>query len=197
VNEVGRAVVDIIVVTLMTQALPIVYIVAQVWIILHRLNVVRLKPFVTAAHLASIRVTFKNSLTPSQIVRAAPTLRVPRVATLGYALAFYAAIGVPVGLFQAMINHIRVGAPELFTANLARAKRRIGKRAAAPRAINMSPYMRRRPLKLLATVLTNGSYLLGLRLRGARTRAVPLLGILGPTAVGLLADDCPAGLAGL
>lgn len=196
-NEVGRAIVDIVIVALVAQALPVVYIVAQFGKVLHGLDVMRLKSLVTAAYLASVPTSFKHGLTPSQIVGATPTLGIPRIATLSYTLAFHTAIGVLIGFVQSAVYHIRVRPSESLATNLADTKRRVGKRMAAQGAIDSPPNVRRRPLQLFAAMLTGNGHFLRLGLRRTLTRAISLLGILRPTAVGFFGDDCPTGCAGL
>jgi len=197
VNEVRRAVMHIVIVALVAQALSVAYVMPQFWEILDRLDMMGLKTLVLTAYLAGVLVTLKHSPTPSQIIWTTAALRIPRVATLGNALAFYTAIGVLVRLFQATVNHIRIGSPESFAADCTRAKRRVGKRAAAARAVDCATNVRRRPLKLFSAMLTKHRHLLGLGNGRALTRTVPLFGVLVPATVGFFGDDCPAGFTGL
>jgi len=187
----------IVIVALMAQALPVVYIVAQFREVLHRLDVMGLKPFVTAAYLASVVVTLKYSLFPSEVIGTTATLRIPRVTSLGYALAFYAAIGMLVWLAKALVYQAGIGAPELPITDLARTECGIGKRPATPRAVDVPADVRGRPFKLLAAMLTDDCHFLGLGLRRTFTRAVPLFGVLIPTAVRFFGDNCPTSFAGL
>lgn len=187
-NEIGCAIVDIVIVALVTQALSVTYIVAQIGPVLHGLDMMGLKSFVTTAYLTAVLVTFKHGLTPSQVVGAATTLGIPRIPALGYALARHTAIGVFV--------QRRIGALELLVANLASTERGIGKSATLARAIDMLAHMRRGAAQLLAAVLTHGCNFLRLSNSRARARAVPLLGVLGPATVGALGYGLATRLTG-
>ena len=183
-NEVWSAVVDGIIMALMAQALPVVYVVAQLREVLNGLDVVRFWALMPAAYLASIAVSFKHGLFPSEVVRAASALGVPMVAAFCDALALNAAIGV-------LVQHA-VSTSELLAADATRTERGIGKGLTAPGTIDSATDMRGGPLEYLTAMLTDNRYLLGPGARGARTGAIPFLGILVPITVRFLGNQIAA-----
>lgn len=195
-NEVRCSVVDAVVVAIVAQALPVVYVVTQLWEILNRLDVVGFQVLMRLAHLTGIAVALKNGVSPRYIFWATASLAIIVVGALGYSLAFKATIGVLDRFAGSAVNHIRVGSPELFATNLTSARGRLVKVATLLTAIVvLATSVRGRTFELFTAMVASKHNLLRQSLGCALTRAILSLEVAKPTVIPFLFDSLSADLA--
>lgn len=187
-NKVGCAIMDTVIMAIVTKALPIIGVMAQFRIILNWLDMVCFQVAVTVAHLARIIITFQDRFFPGQVFRAAPPLILSVVFALCYALAFLPTINV----FALPLTY---AGNESFTANFTRKPLAIT--AAFMGTIDIIPYVRWASFNLFPTGCTFNNNFLRLADCIASARTKPLLNIFIPIPINLFRNDLPANLTSL
>jgi len=195
VDKIWCAIMDAVVMAIVAQALPVVYIVAQFREILYGLDMVGFQIFMAPAILTSKSIALKHGFFPGKIIGASPALRIPTIAPLGHALTFFAAIRLVIQLIKSAINQAGVWAAKFLATNGTSAKRSVGKDATATRAVHRAANVRWWAQQFFAAVFTDDGNFPRLRGGATFTAAKSFLGILGPRAIRLLGDNRAAHFA--